>query len=63
MNNIKEVINNKDDKINNQINIIQKQLDDNFNDLNHIKPNNDNYNILQVKMCKINLNKDIFFSV
>ena len=59
MNKVKEVINNKKNKINNKINILQQQLDANINDLNNIKPNNNNYIILQVKIDEKNLNKNI----
>ena len=56
---MKEVINNKEDKIINQINIIQKQLNDNVEFLNNIKLNNDNYILLQVKIDEDDLNEDI----
>ena len=60
MNKVKEELNNKEDKINNRINIFQQQLNDNINDINNIKSNiNNNYIILQVKIDKKDLNKDI----
>ena len=58
MNKVKEEINNKEDKVINQINILQQQLNDNINDINNIKLNN-NYVILQLKIDEKYLNKDI----
>ena len=64
INKVNEVVKNKEDNINKQINIIQKQLNDNVEYLNNIKSNNNNNNnnnyiILQVKIDKKDLNKDI----
>ena len=50
INKIKEVISNKGDKTNNEINILQQQINDNINDTNNIKSNTNNYIILQVKI-------------
>ena len=44
MNKVKEAVNNKESKINNQINIIQQQLQDNINYVNNIESNNNNNN-------------------
>ena len=54
-----ELVKNKEGKINKQINILQKQLDENINNINDIKSNNNNYIILQVKIDENDLNKDI----
>ena len=59
INKVNEIVNNKEDKINNQINIIQQQLNDNINYINNIKSNNNNYIILQVKIDEKHLNEDI----
>ena len=61
INKVQNVVDNKEDKINKEINKIQKQLKDNLNYLNNIKlnNNNDNYILLQVKIDKDDLNKDI----
>ena len=59
INKVNEIVNNKEDRINNQINIIQQQLNDNINYINNIKSNNNNYIILQVKIDEKDLNKDI----
>jgi len=61
INKVQNVVDNKEDKINKEINNIQKQLKDNLNYLNNIKlnNNNDNYILLQVKIDKNDLNKDI----
>ena len=44
MNKVKAAVNNKESKINNQINIIQQQLQDNINYVNNIESNNNNNN-------------------
>ena len=59
INKINEVVYNKEDKINKQIDIIQKQLNENINYLNELKSNNNNYIIIQVKIDEKDLNKDI----
>ena len=60
INKINEVVYNKEDKINKQIDIIQKQLNENINYLNELKSNNtNNYIILQIKIDEKDLNKDI----
>ena len=60
INKVQNVVNNKEEKINQQINNIQKQLKDNLDYLNNIKlNNNNNYIILQVKIDKNDLYKDI----
>ena len=57
---VKTEINNKEVKINQEITNIQKQLKDNFNDLQIIKfNNNNNYIVIQVKIDDNNLNKNI----
>ena len=61
INKVQNSIDNKENKINKQINNIQKQLKDNIEYINKIKLNNenDNYIIFQVKIDKDDLNKDI----
>ena len=55
-----ELVKNKEGKINEQINMLKKQLDENINYINNIKSNsNNNYIILQVKIDEDDLNKDI----
>ena len=59
---VQNVVNNKEEKINNQIVILQKQIKDNIQYLNNLKLNNNNdnnYIILQVKIDKKNVNKNI----
>ena len=59
INKVKVAVNHKENKMNNQINIIQHQLKDNINYVNKIKSNNNNYIIFQVKIDEKDLNKDI----
>jgi len=59
MNKVNEVVKNKENEINKQIDIIQKQLKENMNYINNINLNNHNYIILQVKIDEKDLNKDI----
>ena len=63
INKVKVAVNHKENKMNNQINIIQHQLKDNINYVNKIKSNNNNNNnnyiIFQVKIDEKDLNKDI----
>ena len=59
---VQNVVNNKEEKINNQIVNLQKQIKDNIQYLNNLKLNNNNdnnYIILQVKIDKKNVNKNI----
>ena len=58
---VQNVVNNKEEKINNQIVYLQKQIKDNIQYLNNLKLNNNdnNYIILQVKIDEKNLNKNI----
>jgi len=57
---VQNVVNNKEEKINNQIVNLQKQIKDNIDYLNNLKlNNNNNYIILQVKIDNENLNKYI----
>ena len=60
INKMQKIIDNKTDKINNQIIKIEKQLKENINYLNSINTNlKNNYIILQIKIDKNNINKDI----
>ena len=61
---VQNVVNNKEEKLNNQIVNLQKQIKDNIHYLNNLKLNNNNNNgnnyiILQVKIDKEHLNKEI----
>ena len=55
----KKVFDNKEDKINKEIILLQKQLKENIEYLNKMKPDKNNYITLQVKIDKNNINKDI----
>lgn len=60
INKMQKIIDNKTDKINNQIIKIEKQLKENINYINSINTNlKNNYIILQIKVDKNNINEDI----
>ena len=61
INEIQNIVNNNElkENINNEIINIQKQINDNIQYLNNIKLNNNNYIMIQVKIDKNDLNKDI----